>query len=159
MPGYGVPDALDGALAWSWAEERLLRNHNYWLATASADGRPHVLPVWGVWRPDPAAFVFSCGPASRKAGNLAATGRAGVAVDDTVECVSVEGVARVIEAGEPGREEWIAAYMAKYGPLEPELSAEFVRGHLMVEVTPTRAFAIIERADEFATRATRWVFD
>ena len=37
--------------------------------------------------------------------------------------------------------------------------AQFIRDHLMVEVTPTRAFAIIERADEFSTRATRWVFD
>jgi len=38
------------------------------------------------------------------------------------------------------------------------LSADFLRQHLMLEFVPERAFAIIEREDEFATRATRWVF-
>ena len=49
--------------------------------------------------------------------------------------------------------------MAKYGPVEPELNADFVRDHLMVEVTPDRAFGIVERVPDFSTRATRWVFD
>lgn len=32
----------------------------------------------------------------------------------------------------------------------------FVRSHAIIEVTPDRAFGIIEREDEFAQRATRW---
>lgn len=35
-------------------------------------------------------------------------------------------------------------------------SAEFLLGDLLFEVTPERAFWIIERSGEFATRATRW---
>ena len=31
-----------------------------------------------------------------------------------------------------------------------------MQAHALVEVTPDRAFGIIERADEFAQRATRW---
>ena len=39
MGDYGVPDEVDGALAWSWAQERLVRNKNYWVVTVSAGGR------------------------------------------------------------------------------------------------------------------------
>jgi hypothetical protein len=38
------------------------------------------------------------------------------------------------------------------------LSEDFLRRHLMMEFVPDRAFAIIEREDEFSSRATRWVF-
>src|SRR5215212_4868336 len=49
MADYGVPIDPAGALPWTWAQERLVRNKNYWVVTASANGRPHALPVWGVW--------------------------------------------------------------------------------------------------------------
>ena len=42
--------------------------------------------------------------------------------------------------------------------MAPELSAEFLRQNLVFEVVPERALAIIEREEEFATRATRWRF-
>ena len=51
-------------------------------------------------------------------------------------------------------------YAAKYEP-DPAKRADmvtFVTGHSMWEVVPQRAFAIIEREDEFAQRATRWVW-
>ena len=40
----------------------------------------------------------------------------------------------------------------------PELSGDFVRSHAGFEVTPDRALAVIERDEEFSTRATRWAF-
>jgi len=159
MADYGVGGDDWSPLPWSWAAERLVPERNYWVVTVSGDGRPAAMPVWGVWDDAVDRFMFSGSPNSRKARNIAANPHVVVMLDDTVECVSVEGVARVIEPGEPDRETWVERYMAKYGPIEPELNAEFIRDHLMVEVTPTRAFAVIERADEFSTRATRWVFD
>jgi hypothetical protein len=60
---------------------------------------------------------------------------------------------------EQRREEWIERYLAKYRPISPDISADFLRRHLMLEFLPDRAFAVIEREDEFSTRATRWVFD
>ena len=77
--------------------------------------------------------------------------------DDTVECLSIEGQADSV-SGEQRQAQWIDRYLAKYRPMAPDLSAEFLRQHLMLEFVPERAFAIIEREDEFATRATRWVF-
>ena len=159
MPDYGVPVELDGVLPWSWASERLVRTRNYWVVTASAYGRPHSLPVWGVWRTSPtAAFAFSCGESSRKAGNMAANPQVCVTGDDTVECVSVEGRAeRVTDAVEQAV--LIAAYVDKYAePDGRDELAEFVGQHALWLVRPERAFGIIERADEFSARATKWVW-
>ncbi len=158
MRDYGVDTPAWSPLPWSWAAERLAANRNFWVVTVSGDGRPHALPVWGVWHDDEARFAFSCSPQARKARNLAANPRAVVMVDDTVECVSVEGTAGPVR-DEERREQWIERYLARYRPMAPDLSADFVRQHLLVEFRAERAFAIIERDEEFATRATRWVFE
>ena len=159
MRDYGVPEDLADTLPWSWAEERLLRNKNFWVITASASGRPHALPVWGVWLPDSSTFAFSCSPNARKARNIRANPQVAFTIDDTVECVSVEGTARELPAD---RQKAAAeTYAAKYEP-DPAKRAdmvEFVTSHSMWEVVPQRAFAIIEREDEFAQRATRWVWE
>ena len=160
MTAYGVPRGPEGALAWSWAEERLVRCRNYWVATADASGRPHAMPVWGVWRSSadgPDSFWFSCAPTARRAANLAVNPRLVVAVDDTVEVVSVEGVARCVPGTDPHVAAAIDSYVAKYWPGEdPEPHAGFLRSHVIYSVTPLVAFGIIEREDEFAAKATRW---
>jgi hypothetical protein len=48
-PDYGIPQTSEGLLPWSFAEERLKAARNYWVATVRPDGRPHTVPVWGVW--------------------------------------------------------------------------------------------------------------
>ncbi len=157
MPDYGVDTADWEPLPWTWAAERLAAARNYWIVTVSARGRPHALPVWAVWDDNELRLAFSCGPRSRKAANLAANPQLVVASEDTVECLSLEGRAALVD-GER-REIWIGRYLTKYTPLSPELSADFLRQNLVFEVVPQRALAIIEREDEFATRATRWSFD
>lgn len=160
MADYGVPSDPEGALPWSWAEERLVANRNYWVVTASAEARPHAMPVWGTWLPATERFWFSCSPRARKARNLAANPQCVVAVDDTVECVSVEGRARLVdpEVDAAAVDHAVASYVTKYWEDEsvhPSMEA-FVRSHAIFEFTPERAFAIIEREEEFAGRATRW---
>jgi PPOX class probable F420-dependent enzyme len=157
MPGYGVDTPLWRPLPWSWAAERLIANRNYWIVTVSAEGRPHALPVWGVWDDDERRFGFSCSPQARKARNLAANPRAVIMIDDTVECVSVEGYAAAVH-DDDGQARWIERYLAKYRAISPEISADFLRRNLIVEFTPEHAFAVIEREAEFSSRATRWVF-
>lgn len=162
MSDYGVPADLDGTLPWSWAQERLVANRNYWVVTATASGRPHALPVWGAWVPDDDHFWFSCAPGSRKARNLAENPSCVVTVDDTVECVSVEGRARRADPATDAAaiDRAVEAYVTKYWPDsdEHDANAEFVRSNLLFEVVPERAFGIIEREEEFAERATRWAF-
>lgn len=158
MPDYGVEAASWEALPWAWAAERLVANRNFWVVTVSPGGRPHAMPVWGVWDDGDHRFAFSCGPRSRKARNLSANRHVAVMTEDTIECLSLQGVAApVVDTGR--QDVWIDRYLAKYRPMSADLSADFVRQNLIVEVEPDRAFAVIEREEEFATRATRWMFD
>ena len=157
MAAYGTNSPDWEALPWEWAAERLIPSKNYWLVTVSAAGAPHALPVWGVWSDDDLRFMFSCAPNARKARNIAANPRVVFTIDDTVECISVEGAAASI-TDRAHVDTWIDRYVAKYGGEVPEGLGEFVRQHAMFEVVPSTAFAIIEREDEFALRATRWRF-
>lgn len=163
MAGYGVPEDVEGALPWSWADARLVANRNYWVVTASPGGRPHAMPVWGVWLTDRERFWFSCAPGARKLRNLRANPQCTVALDDTIECVSVEGRARIADPVGPDAaavDEVVAAYLRKYweDPAVHEEMAAFLRSNAIVEVTPERAFGIIEREDEFSQKATRWTW-
>jgi nitroimidazol reductase NimA-like FMN-containing flavoprotein (pyridoxamine 5'-phosphate oxidase superfamily) len=92
MPGYGVPSGPQGMLNWRWAELRLKNSHNYFLATVRPDGRPHLMPIWGVWVDN--ALLFSTGRRSRKAKNLSEHPRCIVATDHASQVVIVEGLAR-----------------------------------------------------------------
>lgn len=159
MPGYGVPEDTTGLLDWQWASDRLERTHNYWVVTASPDGRPHALPVWGVWLAERCEFVFSCDPQSRKARNLRANPRIVVAADDTIEVVSVEGTAT--EVATSSIPDIIERLAFKYEP-DPDKGMELI-GFLLdtcgFRVRPERAFGMIERPEEFSARATKWVWE
>ena len=54
VDGYGLGGApADGsALPWSDVVEWLTAARNYWVCTTRADGRPHAMPVWGLWMDD-----------------------------------------------------------------------------------------------------------
>src|SRR5690242_20671198 len=96
MPGYGLlpHDGGTGLLPWAWAEERLVASRNFWLATTWPDGRPHVMPVWAVWRQG--TLLFSSSRQSRKAHNLAHDARCVLSTDDSQNPVIVEGVAELL---------------------------------------------------------------
>ena len=158
MPGYGVPDDIDGVLPWSWAEERLVRCRNYWVVTASAQARPHAMPVWGVWLADQERFVFSSAPGARKARNLAENPLASLAIDDTVECVVVEGTVADAAGTDVGAAA-IDAYVTKYAEPDGRATlAEFIGINALWVLVPDRAFAVIEREEDFGPKATKWTW-
>jgi general stress protein 26 len=67
-PDYG--DASAAAPAWSDIDQRLTDAPLYWMVTVRRDGRPHAVPLCGVWRDG--AFVFCTGEQEQKARNLEA---------------------------------------------------------------------------------------
>jgi nitroimidazol reductase NimA-like FMN-containing flavoprotein (pyridoxamine 5'-phosphate oxidase superfamily) len=91
MPGYGTLHAGEGRglLPWSWAEERLVRSHDFWLATVTPEGAPHIMPVWAVWHEG--RLWFSSSNGSRKARNLAFEPRCTLSTDNPSEPVVVQG--------------------------------------------------------------------
>ena len=160
MPDYRVPDEPEGLLPWDWAVQRLVPNRNYWVTTVSQDARPHSMPVWGVWMPDD-SFWFSCGPTSLKARNLASNPAVVVAIESTVEVVSIEGKARLVNGDAVELNDVINAYTDKYVTLDnpdppAEELADFLLQNAFFAVTPELGFGIIERPDEFSAGATRW---
>jgi len=53
---------------WAVVRERLADGRTYWLATVRPDGRPHVVPVGGVWLDG--ALYFTTGQGTQKGKNL-----------------------------------------------------------------------------------------
>ncbi len=108
---YGISSGEEGMLPWAWARRRLEVAQNYWICTTRPDGRPHAMPVWGVWVDD--ALLFGSGRDTRKARNLAANPHVVVHPESGDDTVIVEGVAE--ELRDPALlAKGDAAYLAKY---------------------------------------------
>jgi len=149
IPGYGIVSEREGRglLPWSWAEERLFGAHNYWLTTTRPDGRPHVMPVWGLWWEG--AFYFSTGDKTVKARNLAANPHCVVCPALGDEAVILEGVVEFIPAS-AGLERLWQAYQKKY--------AWDMKDSPFYAVRPRAVFGFIEKDELFTKTATRWLF-
>ena len=144
VPGYGIPDDLEGLLPWEHAVGRLQAARNYWVATTGADGRPHARPVWGVVVDG--VLHFGGGPDTVWSRNLDRDPRVCVHLESGDDVVVVEGtVSRITEAGDPRLVRADDAYEAKY---------EMRHGPPMWVLSPERAFAWAS----FPTDATRWSF-
>jgi nitroimidazol reductase NimA-like FMN-containing flavoprotein (pyridoxamine 5'-phosphate oxidase superfamily) len=147
-PGYGMVGPKDGKglLPWTWVARKMHSCRTFWLATVHAGhGRPHVMPVWGVWLDD--AFFFSTGRKSRKGQNLASNPACTIANDDGQEAVVVEGLAT--QAEDAAEQERVAiAYQKKY-KMDPRSMGEPI-----YRVKPNRVFGFVEKT--FPQSATRW---
>lgn len=147
MPaGYGLAADDAGELPWSAVAHQLESARNYWLVTTRPDGRPHAMPVWGLWYAD--RLVFSTDPASRKGRNLAANPAAVVHLESGDDVVVLEGRVGPFD-GDPG--DFAARYDGKYGfRPDPDAAAQGV-----YTLRPSVALAWRER--DFPTSATRWL--
>ncbi len=113
VPGYGIPKTAKGMLPWSHADERLARSLHYWVATTCPDGRPHSVPVWGVWVEG--AVCFGGGPDTRWARNLKANPQVAVHLEKGDDVVILEGeVDRVEKPEDPLVASVQEAYQKKY---------------------------------------------
>jgi general stress protein 26 len=116
-PRYGDPSATPPP--WPDIERLLTRAQLYWIVTVRTDGRPHAVPLVGVWHDG--AFAFCTGAEEQKQRNLDAnpsvavtTGSTGAGGWSTGTDVVVEGTAvRVTDP--PALRELAAAWSAKYG--------------------------------------------
>ncbi|HEU5321647.1 MAG TPA: pyridoxamine 5'-phosphate oxidase family protein [Methylomirabilota bacterium] len=132
------PSRLTGKVARLVERERVCR-----VATASADGVPHLVPVCHALVDG--RICFGSGRTGRKVRNLRANPRATVTVDLYAEDwphlkgVMVQGTARLVERG-PRFRRLRARLYAKY----PQYARDAALGEsdsVIVEVTPTHVFA------------------
>jgi nitroimidazol reductase NimA-like FMN-containing flavoprotein (pyridoxamine 5'-phosphate oxidase superfamily) len=154
MPGYGILPAGQGSglLPWAWVEERLLRSHDFWLATVTPEGAPHLMPVWAIWREG--RLWFSSSNGSRKARNLGAESRCVVSTEDPLEPVVVHGRAQRV-TDQDALAAMLEAENAKYGTdygmdmVDPASSSVF-------SVAPEWVFAL--DSSDFTGSPTRFSF-
>ncbi len=147
IPGYGISESEEGMLSWSHVGERMESARNYWVGTTRPDGRPHAVPVWGVWVDG--TFYFGGGLHTRKARNLEVNPALVEHLEDGDAVVIIEGTAVKFtqENIDPSLLERIdGAYEAKYG---------MRHGTPLWGLQPRVAFAWTD----FLKDATRWLFD
>ena len=107
---YGRPSHV---LAWSEVEPKLVESGTYWLATTRPDGRPHTVPVDGVWWQG--ALYFGGDPATVHLRNLRNDPRAVVHTESGASPVIAEGVAEWHRPGQDEISHLVKATRAKYG--------------------------------------------
>jgi general stress protein 26 len=145
-PRYG--DASATPPPWAAIERFLMDAQLYWIITVRADGRPHAVPLVGVWQDG--AFAFCTGSDEQKQRNLdvnahvaVTTGSTGANGWNSGKDVVVEGTAVRVTDAEALRT-LAAAWFAKYGD-----DWRFdVRGQEFVELSDSGA----------STRGGAWVY-
>jgi hypothetical protein len=150
MPeGYGIePGPSAEMIGWDDIRQQLAAARNYWVASTRSDGRPHVMPVWGLWLQD--AFYFSTDPASTKGRNLRARPEVVVHLESGDDVVILEGrLEQGIDQATFAR--FADAYDAKYSiRLEPDTAP------MVYSLRPRRVLAW--REEDFPRSATRLQF-
>lgn len=116
MPdGYGVDKATQ-FIEWEHVVARLTDSPNYWLATTRANGRPHVVPRWGVWLDD--RFWYDGSPETMHVRNLEANAECVLHLESGSEVTIVEGRSDRADSVEGDIGERLAVeYARKYGPV------------------------------------------
>jgi hypothetical protein len=143
---YGTPATT---LEWSVVRERLEAAERYWLVTTRPDGRPHVIPIDGVWLDD--RWYFGGAPATVSMRNIERNQEIAVHLEDTTQAVIVEGIAERFVPSPEDAARLAEASNAKYGyGTKPEEYADGVW-----TLRPRRALAWTS----FPTDCTRFVFD
>jgi uncharacterized pyridoxamine 5'-phosphate oxidase family protein len=153
MPGYGLPKSKKGLLAWKWAEDRLGKSRQYWIATTRPDGRPHVMVVWALWMDG--LLYFSTGSKSRKARNLKANPNCTMCTEKADEAVILEGVVDTERNVETIRE-FLRLYEKKYKWDMSSMADDLLKlKEPVFYLKPKVGFGLWEK--KFATSATRWI--
>jgi hypothetical protein len=152
VPGYGIPETLDGTLPWSWAVERLEHALVFWLATTGSDAAPHVIPIWGAWVDG--RWYVEGGP-TRWQRNLRENPQLAIHIEIGDEVVIVEGLAIELTAPAAPLSDRILAGYAKYKAAKDyEASADNWTSGGLWELRPIKAFAW----SDFPTDMTRFRF-
>lgn len=148
IPDYGVPETEDGLLNLDSVRERLAAARNYWVCTASADGVPHAVPVWGAVVND--TVVFGAGPRSTR--NLIANAAVTVHLESGDEVVIAQGVAERIEHPDPALSKALDDQFADKYDWRPSTESETPVGEGSFALLPERIIAWTS----FPADCTRW---
>jgi hypothetical protein len=96
----GYVDKPISFLTWDWVAERLTESKHYWLCSVRPNGRPHVIPRWGVFVDN--KFYYDGSPETRHARNLEKNPHVTLNLEDGRQAIFLEGSSE--PAGKPSAE-------------------------------------------------------
>jgi Pyridoxamine 5'-phosphate oxidase len=143
--GYGTATTT---MDWAAVRERLEQAPRYWLVTTRRDGRPHVVPVDGLWLDD--AWWYGGSPTTLHQRNLERDPRVVVHLEDAMAAVILEGTMRRLLPEPELARRLAAASKDKYGYAPP--AAMYSAGVWALRPERARAWSA------FPTDVTRFRF-
>jgi len=137
-------------LPWTHAEQRLINSRSYWICTARPDGRPHSIPVWGMWVDD--ALYFGTARDARKAKNIANNPAVSVHLESGDDVVILEGKAIAADVSEKK----LRAKLDRECQRKYNMPLLVMPESICYRVRPRIVLAWLEK--EFPFNSTRWEF-
>lgn len=148
IPGYKMPEDETHLVPWDFVAAQMEPARHYWLSTTYPDGRPHAVPVWGIWYAN--RFHFEGSMKTAWARNLVRNPGIVVHLPDGDRVVILEGIAHIIEDDEIDSEAWHrldTTFQSKY---------QVTQGSPYWYVQPKKVLAW---DGEDLHTMTRWLFD
>lgn len=144
--GYGTATTT---LPWDVVRAALETAERYWVATTRDDGRPHVVPVDGIWLDD--LWYYGGSPEAVHQQTVRANPQVVMHLEDAMKAVIVEGEVRLTKPTSEVARELAVVSRKKYG-YAPTVR-EYQKG--VPTLFPTRVLAWTS----FPKDATRFRFD
>ena len=112
----GYVDKPASYLTWAWVAEQLTEAKHYWLASVRSNGKPHVVPRWGVFIDN--KFYYDGSPETRHARNILGNPNVTLHLESGEKAIILEGTSRPADKPDPEFAKQLAnAISAKYAVL------------------------------------------
>ncbi|MFT3890520.1 MAG: pyridoxamine 5'-phosphate oxidase family protein [Anaerolineales bacterium] len=147
VKGYQMPETSEHLVAWDFVSEQMSSSRHYWISTVFPDGRPHVVPVWGIWYEN--RFHFEGSMQTGWGRNILKNPHIAVHLPDADKVVVIDGIAHIIQDNEIDDETWNSldsTFQKKY---------HVEKGSPYIYVEPKKVLAW---NGEALTTMTRWLF-
>jgi len=110
----GYADNPASFVDWEWVTEQMTESKNYWLSSVRPNGRPHVVPRWGVFIDN--EFWYDGSPETRHAQNIIKNPNVSLHLESGDQVVMMEGISKPAEKPTPEFATQLAEVIgSKYG--------------------------------------------
>lgn len=95
----GYADNPTSFVDWKWVAAQLTESKNYWLSAVRPNGRPHVVPRWGVFIDN--EFYYDGSPETRHAQNIMENPYVSLHLESGNQVVMMEGFSKPVDKPDP----------------------------------------------------------
>ncbi len=95
----GYVDNPVSYVTWDWVVEQLTEAKHYWLASVRSNGKPHVVPRWGVFIDN--KFYYDGSPETRHARNILGNPNVTLHLESGEKAIILEGTSHPADKPEP----------------------------------------------------------